>query len=86
MGIIIFAIRLISLFFLIFNRRNLYSIYYPVWSLNISVFVGINLLLFDVGSKPVEYPYLELGQILTVLYFGWIALNILNWLNPFRLK
>lgn len=35
-------------------------------------FVAACLILGWVGQKPVEYPYVEVGQVATVVYFGWI--------------
>jgi ubiquinol-cytochrome c reductase cytochrome b subunit len=80
-GVFFFVFSLVSLFLLSLNPKITSSFYFPIWSLNISIFVSINLLLFIIGIKPVEYPFLEAGQILTVLYFIWIFLAI----NPFSI-
>lgn len=36
-------------------------------------FVVICLYLGWLGGKPIEYPFLQLGQIITVLYFGYLG-------------
>jgi ubiquinol-cytochrome c reductase cytochrome b subunit len=34
-------------------------------------FVVITLILGWIGAKPVEYPFLEIGQIASFLYFSY---------------
>lgn len=43
-------------------------------------FVVICLYLGWLGGKPIEYPFLQLGQIITVLYFGYLG-SVLSLIN-----
>lgn len=49
----------------------LYSFYYfrPLSKIAFYVFIGNFLILIQLGTKYVESPYIESGQISTVLYF-----------------
>ena len=49
-------------------KRN---IFLPAGKFLFWVFVRIFILLTWIGARPVEYPYVITGQILTVLYFIW---------------
>lgn len=39
------------------------------------VFIWVVILLTWIGARPVEYPYIQIGQILTVLYFSFFFLR-----------
>lgn len=42
-------------------------------------FINLIILLTWIGARPVEVPYIELGQVLTVIYFSYfIILPIIN--------
>jgi len=70
-GVVFFALSLLIFGLLVLNKGLFSRYWFPVWRLRVSTFVRINLLLIMVGGKPVEYPFLELGQVLTFLYFVW---------------
>jgi ubiquinol-cytochrome c reductase cytochrome b subunit len=42
----------------------------PLSKIAFYVFVGNFLILMQLGAKHVEYPFIEFGQISTVLYFS----------------
>nr|WCL18782.1 cytochrome b [Phthiridium sp. A GC-2023a] len=46
-------------------------------------FISILILLTWIGSKPIEFPYVHISQILTILYFLFFLINpiINNWWN-----
>nr|YP_009509615.1 cytochrome b [Epixanthus frontalis]AUN45032.1 cytochrome b [Epixanthus frontalis] len=55
--------------------------FYPVNQIMFWSLVSILILLTWIGARPVEDPYILTGQILTVLYFSFFAVNplILAW-------
>lgn len=82
-GVVALIISIIILFTLpLTHKRKFRGIqFYPT---NKSIFwfiLTITLLLTWIGARPVEEPYLTLGQILTVLYFAYfiIAPITLKW-------
>ena len=42
----------------------------PLSKIAFFIFVANLLILMQLGAKHVEYPFIEFGQISTVLYFG----------------
>jgi len=71
LGVIIFALRLFILAFIVLNTELSLRFYYPVWGLWVRLFVILNVVLILVGGAPVETPFLETGQVFTVIYFMW---------------
>lgn len=51
------------------------SMFYPVSKVLFWLFFIIVALLTIIGAKPVEDPYILIGQILTLLYFGYYLLQ-----------
>jgi len=50
--------------------------YRPLSKIAFYTFVSVFLGLLVLGAKHVETPYIELGQILTVVYFSYFLLLI----------
>nr|YP_001718395.1 cytochrome b [Loxocorone allax]B1B1W5.1 RecName: Full=Cytochrome b; AltName: Full=Complex III subunit 3; AltName: Full=Complex III subunit III; AltName: Full=Cytochrome b-c1 complex subunit 3; AltName: Full=Ubiquinol-cytochrome-c reductase complex cytochrome b subunit [Loxocorone allax]BAG12580.1 apocytochrome b [Loxocorone allax] len=50
-------------------------VFYPLNQILFWSFCSIFLLLTWIGMRPVEDPYIFIGQILTVLYFSYFLLN-----------
>lgn len=46
----------------------------PIMKFLYWIFIAIFVILGDLGSKPVEDPYILNGQIITVLYVLWFIL------------
>nr|UOU85121.1 cytochrome b [Ephemerella notata] len=76
-GVIALVVSIAILFILPFtNKSNFRGIeFYPInqglfWSL-----LTLVCLLTWLGARPVEAPYIVLGQILTVIYFSYFILN-----------
>jgi ubiquinol-cytochrome c reductase cytochrome b subunit len=79
-GVIALVLSIAILFILpLTNKSNFRGIeFYPLnqtlfWSL-----LTIVCLLTWLGARPVEAPYIILGQILTVVYFSYFILNPLT--------
>lgn len=72
-GVLMFVMRLLVILFLALNQSSHLNCLYPVWSFSLSLLVTFSILLTLIGGSPVEYPYFQLGQVLTVLYFLWFV-------------
>jgi len=48
----------------------------PLAKVSFYVFIAIFLILMVLGAKHVESPYIELGQITTVIYFGYFLILV----------
>nr|UJG45116.1 cytochrome b [Chrysomya megacephala] len=55
--------------------------FYPINQILFWVMVVTVILLTWIGARPVEEPYVVIGQILTVIYFAYFMLNplIIKW-------
>nr|AZL93076.1 cytochrome b [Alloxysta sp. ZJUH_2016001] len=51
------------------------SSFYPINQLTFWLFMNIMILLTWIGMKPIEYPFMLIGQILTFLYFLYYLIN-----------
>lgn len=94
-GVIALVISIAILFILPFtNKRNFRGIeFYPINQILFWSMVSIVILLTWIGARPVEDPYILVGQILTVVYFAYYLLSpltlklwdsLLSWLLSWR--
>lgn len=67
------AILIIIPFYFIRNFQGLQ--FYPINQILFWSIVSIVILLTWIGARPVEDPYILIGQILTVLYFFYFLIN-----------
>nr|YP_007025992.1 cytochrome b [Chrysopa pallens]AFL65896.1 cytochrome b [Chrysopa pallens] len=67
------AILMIMPFYFMSNFQGLQ--FYPINQLLFWSMVSIVILLTWIGARPVEDPYILIGQILTVLYFFYFLIN-----------
>nr|YP_009828735.1 cytochrome b [Hemerobius japonicus]QJC58967.1 cytochrome b [Hemerobius japonicus] len=67
------AILMIMPFYFMSNFQGLQ--FYPINQILFWFMVAIILLLTWIGARPVEDPYIMLGQVLTVLYFMYFLIN-----------
>nr|ARH54180.1 cytochrome b [Chrysomela populi] len=59
-----------------FNKKKYTSMqFYPINKIMFWSFFMIVILLTWIGARPVEEPYIMIGQILTILYFLYYPLN-----------
>nr|WIL79821.1 cytochrome b [Callimerus nigroapicalis] len=80
-GVIALVMSIAILFILPFtNKKNLQSNqFYPMNKILFWSYISIVILLTWIGARPVEDPYILIGQILTVLYFSYFILNPLTY-------
>jgi ubiquinol-cytochrome c reductase cytochrome b subunit len=72
-GVIALALAIISLLILPFIHKPLIrsTQFKPINKMVFWVFVSDCLVLGWIGSQPIEYPYLAIGQIASILYFAY---------------
>ena len=84
LGVLALAGALISLLILPFIIKNQFRIYFIKFSYYYKIiifwfFLITCVLLGWIGGKPIEEPYLEIGQFLTICYFFYfISISIIN--------
>nr|AXS66514.1 cytochrome b [Coleoptera sp. 27 KM-2017] len=76
-GVIALVMSIAILFFMPFiNKKNMQSTqFYPINKLLFWSLLSIVILLTWIGARPVEEPYILMGQILTILYFLYYLIN-----------
>nr|WDE20750.1 cytochrome b [Callimerus inbasalis] len=76
-GVIALVMSIAILFILPFtNKKNMQSNqFYPINKILFWTYVSIVILLTWIGARPVEDPYILIGQILTVMYFLYFIMN-----------
>nr|AND96731.1 cytochrome b [Onthophagus rhinolophus] len=79
-GVIALVLSIAILFILPFiNKKKISSMqFYPINKILFWVFLNIVILLTWIGARPVEDPYINIGQLLTLLYFLYFMLNSLT--------
>nr|YP_009441745.1 cytochrome b [Silvanus bidentatus]AOY39290.1 cytochrome b [Silvanus bidentatus] len=76
-GVIALVLSIAILFILPFsNVKNIQSnSFYPINKILFWFLTSIIILLTWIGARPVEDPYILIGQILTILYFSYYIIN-----------
>lgn len=76
-GVIALVMSILILIFLpIINKKKyLRNSFYPINKFLFWVLITIIILLTWIGARPVEDPYIIIGQILTTLYFTYYIIN-----------
>nr|AXS65278.1 cytochrome b [Cerambycidae sp. 6 KM-2017] len=76
-GVIALVMSIAILYVLPFtNKKKISNVkFYPLNKFLFWILVTIILLLTWIGARPVEDPYILIGQILTVLYFFYYLIN-----------
>lgn len=72
-GLIGFALALVMLIFLALVRSEMKLNHFKLYRVLVWTFLFTNLLLIWLGRQPVEAPYVEIGQLLTAVYFRYFA-------------
>lgn len=70
-GVIALFLSIIILSILPFTIKSKFKgiIFYPLRQINFWIFLSIAIILTWIGARPVEIPYINIGIILTLLYF-----------------
>ena len=78
-GVIALLISILILYFLpLLNCSKLYNFkYYYYNKLIYWIFIIIFIILTWIGSKPIEYPFIIIGQFFSIIYFSYFFLNSL---------
>jgi len=76
-GVISLVLSIAILFILPIIQKNLIQglQFYPISQINFWLFINWVFLLTWIGARPVEDPYILIGQILTILYFLYYLSN-----------
>lgn len=88
-GVIFLILSIAILLILPFSQKNLIK-GYQFFTLNKIIFwiyVNLVILLTWIGARPVEDPYILVGQTLTIVYFLYFILNpliIINWTKTLK--
>nr|YP_009679976.1 cytochrome b [Serrognathus platymelus]QDH52471.1 cytochrome b [Serrognathus platymelus] len=79
-GVIALALSIMILLIVPFmNKKKLQSTqFYPINKILFWSFLSIVILLTWIGARPVEDPYITVGQILTIIYFSYFFINPLT--------
>lgn len=76
-GVIALVLSIAILFILpTINKKKIQSTqFYPINKILFWIFTTIVILLTWIGARPVEDPYIIIGQILTISYFSYYLIN-----------
>nr|YP_009050399.1 cytochrome b [Choaspes benjaminii]AIC37394.1 cytochrome b [Choaspes benjaminii] len=76
---LVFSILILIILPMTFNKKIQGIQFYPINQLLFWMMVTTIILLTWIGARPVEEPYIIVGQILTLMYFSYFIFNpILN--------
>nr|WAX39218.1 cytochrome b [Anaplecta sp. 7 ZQW-2020] len=75
-GVIALALSIAILFILPMNKSKFQGLqFYPINQMMFWMMTNTVMLLTWIGARPVEEPYIIVGQILTILYFMYFIVN-----------
>nr|AND96614.1 cytochrome b [Helictopleurus quadripunctatus] len=79
-GVIALVLSIAILFIVpIINKKKMMSMqFYPINKFLFWSFLNMVILLTWIGARPVEDPYIMIGQILTITYFSYFIINSLT--------
>nr|AXS65423.1 cytochrome b [Coleoptera sp. 17 KM-2017] len=72
---LVFSIAILFLLPFLNNKKFMSNQFYPINKIMFWILLNIVILLTWIGARPVEDPYILMGQILTILYFLYYILN-----------
>nr|QRM17308.1 cytochrome b [Cordylepherus sp. YY-2021] len=78
-GVLALVMSIAILYFLpfMYNMNMQSSNFYPISKFLFWFFVCIVILLTWIGARPVEDPYILIGQMLTIIYFIYFLTNMI---------
>nr|YP_009476075.1 cytochrome b [Macroglossum stellatarum]AVM10750.1 cytochrome b [Macroglossum stellatarum] len=72
---LVMSILILIILPLTFNKKMQGLQFYPINQMLFWFFIIMVILLTWIGARPVENPYIIVGQILTILYFSYFIFN-----------
>nr|YP_010287622.1 cytochrome b [Orybina regalis]UKT61953.1 cytochrome b [Orybina regalis] len=72
---LVFSILIFIILPFTFNKKMQGIQFYPINQMLFWMLITIIILLTWIGARPVEDPYIIVGQILTILYFSYFIMN-----------
>nr|APX39285.1 cytochrome b [Psylliodes gougeleti] len=72
---LIMSIAILYIMPFINNKKFLSTQFYPMNKIMFWSLLAVMILLTWIGARPVEDPYILIGQILTIIYFLYFILN-----------
>nr|AOY39106.1 cytochrome b [Trechoblemus micros] len=80
-GVIALVLSILILMILPFSNQSKFQNlkFYPINQIYFWLFMMIVFLLTWIGMRPVEDPYILIGQILTIIYFLYFIINPLTY-------
>jgi len=76
LGGVLFFVLSLAMLTLLFLLKYKVRLTFKVWYIIFLIFIRINLVLIWLGGSPVEFPFLYISQIFSILYFSWFFLLI----------
>nr|QUB07174.1 cytochrome b [Sagra femorata] len=78
-GVIALVMSIAILYFLPFTAKSKFNStqFYPINKMIFWLIVSVMIMLTWIGARPVEEPYIMIGQILTISYFSLFIINVL---------
>nr|YP_003204862.1 cytochrome b [Mongoloraphidia harmandi]ACO92562.1 cytochrome b [Mongoloraphidia harmandi] len=78
-GVLALLMSIMILFFMPIIKMKMHSNkFYPINQVLFWTFICFVILLTWIGAKPVETPYILMGQILTILYFSFYLMYMMT--------
>lgn len=75
-GVLALVISIALLIILPLSKRNFQRLqFYPLNQILFWTWLNLIILLTWIGASPVEDPYLIIGQVITIAYFGFFIVN-----------
>lgn len=74
------SILVLTLLPYIIDQRVRSAQYRPQYQMLVWIFIALCLILGYIGGRPIEFPYYDLGQCFTVMYFSYV-LGIMPYLS-----
>nr|ATD53074.1 cytochrome b [Paphnutius ruficeps]ATV98867.1 cytochrome b [Paphnutius sp. EMHAU-15062703] len=76
-GVIALVMSIMILMILPFSKNSKFmsTSMYPISQLMFWMFMSVAFMLTWIGARPVEYPFIDLGMMLTYLYFMYFMLD-----------
>nr|AND96326.1 cytochrome b [Onitis falcatus] len=76
-GVLALVLSIAILFIMPFinNKKMQSTQFYPINKILFWSFLNIVILLTWIGARPVEDPYISIGQLLTIIYFVYYLIN-----------